>query len=115
MKKFNLDRLNAKMIKLGESPIKLKRTTYRGPIIKNGMLKGKDGSEVGTKGDMYHKVILDLYVNCIEDGIYVDDVISTGVIPRFVYFLSFHNMPKLQFESVWALTNIACGTSQQVR
>ena len=59
MKKFNLDRLNAKMIKLGESPIKLKRTTYRGPIIKNGMLKGKDGSEVGTKGDMYHKVILD--------------------------------------------------------
>ena len=59
MKKFNLDRLNAKMIKLGESPIKLKRTTYRGPIIKNEMLKGKDGSEVGTKGDMYHKVILD--------------------------------------------------------
>ena len=57
MKKFNLDRLNAKMIKLGESPIKLKRTTYRGPIIKNEMLKGKDGSEVGTKGDMYHKVI----------------------------------------------------------
>ena len=54
MKKFNLDRLNAKMIKLGESPIKLKRTTYRGPIIKNEMLKGKDGSEVGTKGDMYH-------------------------------------------------------------
>ena len=53
MKKFNLDRLNAKMIKLGESPIKLKRTTYRGPIIKNEMLKGKDGSEVGTKGDMY--------------------------------------------------------------
>ena len=33
MKKFNLDRLNAEMIKLGESPIKLKRTTYRGPII----------------------------------------------------------------------------------
>ena len=59
MKKFNLDRLNAKMIKLGESPIKLKRKTYRGPIIKNEMLKGKDGSEVGTKGDMYHKVILD--------------------------------------------------------
>ena len=39
MKKFNLDRLNAKMIKLGESPIKFKRTTYRGPIIKNEMLK----------------------------------------------------------------------------
>ena len=59
MKKFNLDRLNAKMIKLGESPIKLKKTTYRGPIIKNKLLKGKDGSEVSTKGDMYHKVILD--------------------------------------------------------
>lgn len=60
MKKFNLDRLNAEMIKLGESPIKLKRTTYRGPIInKNKMLKATDGSETGTKGDMYHKVILD--------------------------------------------------------
>ena len=60
MKKFNLDRLNAEMIKLGESPIKLKRTTYRGPIInKNKMLKATDGSEIGTKGDMYHKVILD--------------------------------------------------------
>lgn len=60
MKKFNLDRLNAEMLKLGESPIKLKRTTYRSPIInKNKMLKAKDGSEIGTKGDMYHKVILD--------------------------------------------------------
>lgn len=60
MKKFNIDRLNKALIMLGESPIKLKRTTYRGPIInKEGMLKDKEGKSTGTKGDMYHKVILD--------------------------------------------------------
>ena len=50
----------------------------------------------------------------LEDGQYVDDVIQTGVIPTFVKFLSYDSMPKLQFEAVWALTNIASGTSEQV-
>ena len=49
----------------------------------------------------------------VEDGKYVDDVIATGIVPSLVKFLSYDNLPELQFESVWALTNIASGTSQQ--
>ena len=37
-----------------------------------------------------------------------------GVVPSFVKFLSYDSMQKLQFESVWALTNIASGNAEQV-
>lgn len=57
----------------------------------------------------------------------VDEVIACNIVPQFIRFLSgsvgspdglsneeAHSMfEKLQFESAWALTNIASGTSQQ--
>ena len=45
----------------------------------------------------------------------IDVLIKCGIIPRMVTFLAYNNMPKLQYEAAWALTNITSGTSEQTR
>lgn len=68
MSNFNLKRFNSAKKELGEQPVKLEKRSYPKPKIKNGMLVDDNGNPIGTKGDMYTKLIMDkiLQEGCLD-------------------------------------------------
>ncbi|XP_022634752.1 importin subunit alpha-1a-like [Vigna radiata var. radiata] len=42
----------------------------------------------------------------------IEEIVTAGVVPRFVEFLSREDTPRLQLESICVLTNLASGASQ---
>lgn len=47
----------------------------------------------------------------IEANPPIEEVINLGVVPLLTNYLRMHDKPELQFESAWALTNIASSTT----
>src|SRR4051794_22727648 len=51
----------------------------------------------------------------IERNPPIAQVINSGVVPKLIEFLSRNEKPDLVFESLWCLTNIASGTSDDAK
>lgn len=51
----------------------------------------------------------------IEESPPIQPVIDANLIPKLIEFMNKDELPHLQLESAWALTNVASGTSQQTQ
>lgn len=62
--------------------------------------------------ELFQGTLLIRKILSVEKSAPYDAVAASGVVPRLVELLERNDFPELQFESAWALTNIAAGTSE---
>ena len=65
IKEFDINRLNFQKLKLGENILHLNNYSYKEVKHNNNNLIDENNDVIGTKGDMYTKIILD---NILQDG-----------------------------------------------
>ena len=51
----------------------------------------------------------------LEKGPPIQSFIDANLVPRFIQYLSRNDLPKLQFEAAWCLTNVASGNYEHVQ
>jgi len=78
------------------------------PFMINGVM-GNDPATQTEATTLFRRLL------SIEKNPPIQQVIDSGVVPRFVEFLMRGDNPALQFEAAWALTNIASGTSEHTK
>lgn len=68
MNKFDLNKINLEKLRLGGDPLTLKKTSYDDIRIKDDRLVDCEDKPIGTKGDMYNKLIMDkiLKEGCLD-------------------------------------------------
>ncbi|XP_073272597.1 importin subunit alpha-4-like [Primulina huaijiensis] len=91
-----------------QSPAAIEKKLESIPLMVQGVWSDDPSAQVEAT-TQFRKLL------SIERSPPIDEVIKSGVIPRFVDFLDRNDLPQLQFEAAWALTNVASGTSEHTR
>ncbi|XP_022897485.1 importin subunit alpha-4-like [Olea europaea var. sylvestris] len=91
-----------------QSPAVVEKKLESIPLMVQGVWSNDPSAQVDAT-TQFRKLL------SIERSPPIDEVIKAGVVPRFVEFLGRHDVPQLQFEAAWALTNVASGTSEHTR
>mgnify|MGYP003386439852 CR=1 FL=1 len=68
----------------------------------------------GKRADALDALRMFRVLSSCEDNPFIQDIVDCNVIERFITFLKYDSFTKLQYESVWILSNIASRETQYV-